>query len=219
MRRIEPTDLIAPELLRGGVLSLDLATRTGWATTTAAHAAAWPCSRPFGHELLVRPEPRPAVRFGTLVTGRPGSGHGARAALLHDWLAAFQSEYDPGIIVIERPMPARFSRNLAATEIAIGLRMVVQSHCHRYGCEFREVPIISAKAWFGSKLQKDKAPMIACARRLGWQVRTDHEADALAILDFTLARSAIARRMGPSFGGADVKPSVAERRAARRAQG
>lgn len=219
MRSIDPSDLIPSAALRGGVLSLDLATKTGWATTTAEGAAAWPCSKPFHDQVLLPPEPRPAVRFGTLVTGRPGSGHGERAALLHDWLAAFQREFDPGVIAIEQPMPAKFSKNLAATEIAIGLRMVVQTHCHRHGLPaIREVPIISAKAWFGSKLQKNKAPMIECARRLGWQVGTDHEADALAILDLTLARSAIARRMGPSFAVAEVKPSVAERRAVRRAR-
>jgi hypothetical protein len=66
--------------------------------------------------------------------------------------------------------------------------MLVQSHAHRHGCLFREIPIISAKAWFGSKMSKDKAPMMACARALGWAVATDHEADALAILDLFLAR-------------------------------
>jgi D-hexose-6-phosphate mutarotase len=116
-------------------------------------------------------------------------------------------------------MPAKFSKNLVATEIAIGLRVVVQTHCHRHGLPaIREVPIISAKAWFGSKLQKNKAPMIECARRLGWDVKTDHEADALAILDLTLARAEIARRYGASFAVANLKPSVAERRAARKAR-
>ncbi len=216
MRDVEPTDRIAPELLRGGVLSLDLATRTGWASTRAAGALAWPCSRPFSDLALVPPEPRPVVRFGMLTTGRPGSGHGERAALLHDWLAAFQREFDPGVIIIEQPMPAKFSKNLAATEIAIGLRMVVQSHCHRHGLPpIREVPIVSAKAWFGSKLQKNKAPMIACARRLGWDVKTDHEADALAILDLTLARAAIARKLSRNIPEDIPATSIAKRRAAR----
>jgi hypothetical protein len=219
MRAVDSSDIISADSLRGGVLSLDLATRTGWATTTAEGAAAWPCSKPFHDQVLLPPEPRPAVRFGTLITGRPGSGHGERAALLHDWLAAFQREYDPGVIIIEQPMPAKFSKNLAATEIAIGLRMVVQTHCHRHGLPpIREVPIISAKAWFGSKLQKNKAPMIECARRLGWEVKTDHEADALAILDLTLARSIMARRMGPSSHPEKMNMGVAARRAARKAR-
>jgi Holliday junction resolvasome RuvABC endonuclease subunit len=193
MRLGEPGHAIEREQLRGGVLSLDLATRTGWAFAPASAVPGWPRSQPFSAFALIPAEPRPAVRFGTLVTSRAGSAHGERAAVLGDWLAAFQRESDPGVIVIEQPMPAKFSKNLAATQIAIGLSMVVQSHAHRHGCSFRQVPIVSAKKWFGSKLQKNKAPMIECARRLGWQVQSDHEADALAILDLTLARAAAAR--------------------------
>lgn len=194
MRGVEPTDRIAPEHLRGGVLSLDLATRTGWAYAAADAVLAWPCSKPFYDMVLLPPERRPEASFGTLQTGKPGSSHGERAQALTAWLEDLQQARAPGVIVIEQPMPAKFSKNLAATQIAIGLSMVVQGHAARHGCSFRQVPIISAKAWFGSKLQKNKAPMIECARRLGWQVQSDHEADALAILDLTLARAEIARR-------------------------
>jgi Holliday junction resolvasome RuvABC endonuclease subunit len=196
MRGIEASDGVPDAALRGGVLSLDLATRTGWAMTRAEHARAWPRSRPFSGLALVPPEPRPPAEFGTLMTGKPGSTHGERAAALVTWLDKVQADHRPGVIVIEQPMPAKFSKNLAATQIAIGLSMVVQSHAHRHGCLFREIPIISAKAWFGSKMSKDKAPMMACARALGWAVATDHEADALAILDLFLARMMAARAMG-----------------------
>jgi len=210
--------------LRGGVLAMDLATRCGWAFADAAAVRAWPSSQPFAHRSqsdansgrvrsLIPPEARPPARFGTIITGKPGSTHGERSACLSDWLGAFQQAHGPGLIVIEQPMPAKFSRNLSATEIAIGLRMVVQAHCHRHGLPaIREVPIISAKAWFGSRLQKDKAPMMACARSLGWEVATDHEADALAILDLTLARAAVAAKIVPQI---PATASVAERRAVR----
>jgi hypothetical protein len=212
MRPGEPSDAIAPEQLRGGVLSLDLATRVGWAFASAAGAGWWPRSRPFSGLALVPAEPRPPVTFGTLITGKPGSSHGDRAAMLAGWLSDIQEEWDPGVIVIEQPMPAKFSKNLAATQIAIGLSMIVQGHAARRGCAFRQVPIISAKAWFGSKLQKDKAPMMACARSLGWEVGSDHEADALAILDLTLARAAIARKVAQNIPEIIRAASAAERR-------
>lgn len=209
--------MIAPEQLRGGVLSLDLATLTGWAFAATEAAIAWPCSKPFHDHVLLPPEPRPGASFGTLRTGKPGSAHGERAQALADWLEELQRTSDPGVIVIEQPMPAKFSKNLAATQIAIGLSMVVQSHAHRHGCSFRQVPIVSAKAWFGSKLQKNKAPMIECARRLGWHVQSDHEADALAILDLTLARAEIARRYGDKLAASNAVAKVKRRQPARRA--
>jgi len=199
------------------VLALDIATRSGWAFADAAAALAWPRSRPFSGNALVPPEPRPPVQFGTIFTGKPGSTHGERSANLSDWLATFQEARDPGLIVIEQPMPAKFSRNLVATQIAIGLRMVVQAHCHVHGLLFREVPIISAKAWFGSRLIKDKSPMIACAKSLGWDVATDHEADALAILDLTLARAAVAKKLPQNIPG-NIPATAAGRRAVRRAR-
>jgi Holliday junction resolvasome RuvABC endonuclease subunit len=215
MRRPEPSDAFGAGEVRGGVLCLDLATRTGWAYADALAVSRWPCSKPFQDQALIPPEPRPPASFGTLLTGKPTSSHGERAHALAHWLDEMQRTNSPGIIVIEQPMPAKFSRNLAATQIAIGLSMVVQSHAHRHGCSFRQVPIISAKAWFGSKLQKNKAPMIECARRLGWEVETDHEADALAILDLTLARAEIARRYGDNLAASNAVAKVKRRQSAR----
>lgn len=189
------TAAVNPAAAAGGVLALDLATRTGWAHAGPESVPDWPRSKPFSGSVLVPPEPRPAVLFGTVVTGKPGTSHGHRHAALGSWLEEIAGRLRFSLVVIEQPMPAKFSRNLAATEIALGFRAVVQAFAFRRDLAFAEVPIVSAKAWFGSRMSKDKRPMIATAQSLGWQVGTDHEADALAILDLTLARAAQARRL------------------------
>lgn len=196
MRRTSESDLLPSACRSKGVLALDLASKTGWAFAPPSSVVGWPGTRPFADVGLVAADPRPPASFGTIVTGRPGSSHGERAAALDEWLEAMHERSRLGLVVVEQPMPAKFSKNMAATEIAIGLRMIVQAFCARRGIAGPwEVPIISAKSWFGSKLQKDKRPMIATAKSLGWDVGTDHEADALAILDLVLARAVNAGRL------------------------
>lgn len=193
MRRAADKDLIDPARLARGVLALDLSSSVGWAFANGDAAARWPMSRPYSDVALVPPEPRPAsVRFGTKELGR--GLHGVRGALLSEFLRAATSA--PGVVVIEQAIPAKARRaNQASMEIALGLRMVVGAWAAQYGVEVRECPVQSAKSWFGSALVRDKAPMIATANAIGWPVRSDHEADALAILDLTLARNAMASRL------------------------
>lgn len=193
MRRAELVDLIDPARLARGVLALDLSSSTGWAFAGGDAAAHWPTSKPYADHALVRPDPRPpAVRFGTIELGR--GGHGVRGALLSEWLRS--ATRPSGVVVIEQAIPAKAARaNQKSMEIALGLRMVVLAWAAQHKVEVRECPVISAKSWFGSKMVRDKAPMMSTARLVGWDVKTDHEADALAILDLTLARAAMAAKM------------------------
>ncbi|WP_426163049.1 hypothetical protein [Sandarakinorhabdus sp. DWP1-3-1] len=192
MRRAEESDLLPAAAFRRGVLALDLSSATGWAFARPGCIADWPVTRPFNDLAMIEPDPRPLpeVGFGTWELGR--GLHGRRFDALSQMLRAHAA---PGLVVIEQAIPGKFSRTNAATEIAQGLRAVVCGWAANRGVVLREAPINSVKAWFGSPMQRDKAPMIAMAKRLGFDVKSDHEADALAILDLTLARGAMAARL------------------------
>jgi hypothetical protein len=192
MRRAEESDLLPSAAFARGVLALDLSSATGWAFCRPGAVAGWPVTRPFNDIALIPPEPRPIVDvgFGTWELGR--GLHGQRFDRLSQHLRAHAA---PGLVIIEQAIPGKFSRTNAATEIAQGLRAVVCGWAANKGVVLREAPINSVKAWFGSPMQRDKAPMIATAKRLGWPVLDDHQADALAILDLTLARAAMAARL------------------------
>ena len=192
MRRADHNDLLPAAAFRRGVLALDLSSATGWAFCRPGAVAAWPVTRPFTGLTIVPPDPRPLteIGFGTWDLGR--GLHGRRFDALSQHLRAHAA---PGLVIIEQAIPGKFSRTNSATEIAQGLRAVVCGWAANKNVVLREAPINSVKAWFGSPMQRDKAPMIAMAKTLGFAVQTDHEADALAILDLSLARGAMAARL------------------------
>jgi hypothetical protein len=191
MRGVRPEDLLPRAAYSRGAWSLDLATATGYAVAPPEAVASWPTDRP-GHSGIIEPMKRPdGISFGTKVLKRDAS-QGHRFAQFEAWLGQFAP---PGVCFIEEAIPGHASRNQAATQIAMGLRSGVYAWAFRENVQVVEVPVVTAKAWFGSKLSSDKTPMIEMARRLGWMVQTDHEADALAILDFGLAYGAQAARI------------------------
>lgn len=190
-RRVEPSDLLNPSALREGLLALDLSSSVGWARAPRHAVLAWPADKP--GTSLIASLPRPAVEWGTLKLGT--GEHGARGERFRAHLEAELEAGGPGYVVIEEAIPSHRSRNRAANEMALGLRMIARSVASRHGAIVREFNVVSIKAWMTGKVHAKKPEMMAAARALGWEVGSDHEADALGILDLACARSAAAARM------------------------
>lgn len=191
-RRIEPSDQLYPAVLRAGVLALDLSSSVGWSRTTRDGVLAWPSDKP--GTSLIAPLPRPPVDYGTVRLGELKS-HGHRGNVFDGWLNEELCERGQGFVIIEEAIPSHRSRNRAANELALGLRMIAHSAAARHGAFIREVNVVAVKAWFTGRTHAKKPEMMAAAEALGWPVRTDHEADALAVLDLACARSAAAARL------------------------
>lgn len=146
------------------LLALDLGTKTGWA-------------------LMSRGQVQSAVETFDL---KRGESPGMRYLRFSRWLEEMvvHSGGVPlvGLVVYEAP----HHRGGAATEVAAGFATHLQSLCARHGIEHASVHSGQLKRWTTGKGNASKSEMLdACARR--WRrVDDDNEADALALLHFSL---------------------------------
>jgi Holliday junction resolvasome RuvABC endonuclease subunit len=164
----------------GGVLALDLATRTGWAFA------------PDG----TRPAPSALERAGSTVA-MPVSGvwnfkrrtDGQRFAACADTVRDAIDEHKPAVVVFEAPIFTR--RDTAQTRrVLLGLIAIVDAECARRGIEPFEVQVnhVKTHALGLGNGKRDKPAMVRAARSVwGNDIIDDDHADALWLLDYTLA--------------------------------
>lgn len=145
------------------VIAFDLATATGWA-----------CGAPDA-------EPR----FGTKMLPKTGDEIGRFLVAFEDWLNDMITVEDPALVVFEAPILRRGGGNPIVARKLMGLANCVETICYRRDVSCRQAHLATVKKSFTGSGRAEKAEMIAAARRWGWDVRNDNEADALGL--WTLA--------------------------------
>ena len=120
------------------------------------------------------------------VTMPPGD-RAASFASLSDWLADAITDYEPKVVIFERP----FSRGLPATRYLWGCAAIVE--CVLYRREVLSLDVVpSFLKKFATGDGKAKKPaMIAAANACGWQAKNDHEADAAMLVELLLAKGVV----------------------------
>lgn len=142
----------------GPILALDLATATGWA-----------CAPP-------DKEPH----FGTAELPKSGQDVGTFAVAFSEWLTAKLADETPQVVLYEQP--SIFSKTTPATLIKLnGLAYDCERICtlHRVRCYM--VNPSRLKKFFAGNGRAQKQDMIDVARREGWAVQDDNQADACAV--------------------------------------
>jgi hypothetical protein len=144
------------------VLALDLGSKCGWALWDGARL----------------------VESGVQVFDvKRGESPGMRYVRFRRWLDEIGAGV--GLMVYE----AAHHRGGAATEVAAGFSTRVQEHCAARGIEHASVHTATLKKWCTGKGNAKKPDMLAavCNR---WKIVTDdNEADAIALLYYTLAET------------------------------
>lgn len=145
-------------IISGNILALDLATHCGWATNA----------------------PHEEPDFGTEVLPSTGKDVGPFIGAYDVWLRRMLDEQKPALVIYEQP--SIFAKTTPDTVIKLnGLATHTEWLCFR-----RSVPIRSAnpsklKKFFTGNGKAKKDEMVAAARRRGWKVTDDNQADACAV--------------------------------------
>ena len=141
------------------ILSLDLATRTGWATNINRQSG---------------------IQTFTLKRGEsPGMRFLRCRAWLNDMLKLLGGI---DVIVYEQA----HHHGGAATACCVGLVTVVQTFAAEHGIELMTVHTGELKRWATSMGNAGKSKMIEAARQRGWAPVDDNEADASLLLEYAL---------------------------------
>jgi hypothetical protein len=143
---------------RLAILALDLGTNTGWA---------------------VRPGVGP-ITSGT-VSFRPSryDGGGMRYLRFRGWLDQFESDAAFGAVYFEE---VRRHAGTDAAHVYGGLLATLTAWCEQHSVAYQGVPVGTIKRFATGKGNADKAAMLAAIRARGFSPADDNEADALAIL-------------------------------------
>ncbi len=147
----------------GGILALDLATKTGWA---------------YG-----KPDKRGPTAFGSLkFKGERPAIYRELRRWLSDWIRA-----QPGLIVFESAAPPIWMlgrTRFATTKLLIGMCEHVEELCYER-IELCDAMTSQVRAHFlgTNRIKRPEAKRLTIARceKLGWHVANDNEADACAL--------------------------------------
>lgn len=140
------------------MLALDLAGLLGWA------------ANPFDS----------VPRFGSHQLPKTGDDVGRYIAAFDDWLQAMLDFEDPSGVIYEAP--SIFMKTTPVTiEKLVGLATHTQLVCHRRGIRRWSANPSQVKKHFTGRGNAKKPDMVSTARRCGFKVRDDNEADAIAV--------------------------------------
>ena len=151
---VEPSDFQA----WSAILALDLGTNTGWALRSG-----------------VGP-----ITSGT-VSFRPSryDGGGMRYLRFRGWLDRLKSDVEFNAVYFEE---VRRHAGTDAAHVYGGLLATLTAWCEQYSIAYQGVPVGTIKRFTTGKGNADKGAMLAAMRARGFSPTDDNEADALAIL-------------------------------------
>ena len=142
------------------IFTLDLSVkRTGWASAP----------------------PDGDLRFGSKGFPSTGVNVGALLSEFHDWLDAMLAVEDPALVVFEAPILQSGKTSIDTARKLMSLAGHTEFLCHRREIRCVEQNIMTNKKDFTGSGRAEKEDMINMARRRGWDVRNDDEADACAL--------------------------------------
>ena len=167
--------------MTGGILTFDIATATGWANASAEQVEAWPLV-----PLAVSDHPK--VLYGEF-RFRGDILNGPSLCQYQDDVADLLRLHRPRLIAYEAPLaPGVAEGSLARVRLWTLGALVV------YTAARWQIPAIPSnvqtvrKHFVGQGRPKDpKVVVMDACRRRGWSPGTHNQADALAVLDWTVA--------------------------------
>lgn len=174
--------------MAGGVLALDLATFTGWAI-----------SQPAGPPL-----------FGTQRIGKPHYSAGRFFAAFRRWAAGMIEIERPAAIYYEAPIIVE-ANGLQAAYRLMGLTAHLEAIAYELGVpRIERLASTAVRKHFTGRgrwadREDGKRRTVDACRARGWNVISDDEADACAVLDLALHRL----RQGPLNAGGMFARSAA----------
>ncbi len=146
-------------------LALDLSSKTGWAV--GEHDA--------------------QPTFGSYALPKTGEDVGRFVAAFDEWLRAMIALESPEYVAFESPlMIGGGATTISTTRKLMGLASHTEFVLYGSGIICRELNVSTIKKFWAGSGRAKKPDMIAAARRHGFQVRTDDEADALGAWCFTV---------------------------------
>ncbi|MEY9179687.1 hypothetical protein [Bradyrhizobium sp. USDA 313] len=154
------------------VLALDLASRTGWAVG----------------------EPGQTPTHGSILFAKPGASHEAIFSKAWGWMESMLADFGPRTVVWEAPMPTSFSKgrsNINTTTLLYGLPAIIGGCAYRCGVyDLRKADTRDVRMHFigcNPKRDRAKALVMGQCRSMGWEIKDDNEADALATWNYMCA--------------------------------
>lgn len=151
----------------GGILTLDLASVSGWAY---GHASA----------RLTRPD-----AFGAWNLGKGASA--ARWAALADQLGDTISMFQPSLVVFEAPLPPQAQTQANIARLLWGLCTVAELICYRRSIECREQSAVQPRKQLIGKARPDKDQIVQWCRSRGLDITDHNAADAVVLWYFSAA--------------------------------
>lgn len=146
------------------LLSLDLGTKTGWATCSNANINS-------GMESFA------ANRY---------SGGGMRYLKFEKWLESIPK---PSQVVFEE---VRRHRGTDAAHVYGGLMAVLTKWCEANSIPYQGVPVGTIKKFWTGKGNANKNVMLAHGHKRGFKTEDDNEMDAIALLHYWLEEGVLA---------------------------
>lgn len=168
----------------GGILSLDLATVTGWAACSADYVTNWTPD-------LVIPDGA-AMQYG-LTNGYKdfrihGSDVGSKLAALMEWLEEMISVHDPRVLVFEAPFVQAQSGkvNLNTARLLMSMAGIAEAMASKHGLKSFECNVQRVKEQACGTARAKKPEITSAARDKGWNPANEDAADALWAIDVTI---------------------------------
>ena len=137
------------------ILALDISLNTGWALGAAGCNA-----------------------FGTRVFSGLNGDDIRVGRRFKAWVDSMLDEHKPEALALERP----FYKHRGPSFLLIGLNWEAQRSAEERGIARVEYSVQSIKSHLAGDARADKPAMVKAARLRGYNVGTDHEADAIGIL-------------------------------------
>ncbi|MFC3227357.1 hypothetical protein ACFOGJ_08960 [Marinibaculum pumilum] len=141
-----------------------------------------------------------------LPAGKDGD-NGPRFAALYDHVCGAIREHQPDRVIYETPF-LKLRQRAQTTRLVMGYAAIVEAACVACATPCCEATVQEWRRFLLSVVPKGseaaKAATMAYCRRLGWQVRNDHEGDACGLWFYgcSLFVPSLAARTGPLFQGA-----------------
>lgn len=154
---------------RGGILALDLASRTGWAYGPASAR-------------LTKPQ-----AFGYWDLGRSTVSMAAPWAALGDFLGDAYTTFGPSMIVFEAPLPPQAQTHAKTARLLFGYCTVAELFCYRREIRCREQDATSVRKRLIGKGRPDKNEIVAWCRARGLDITDHNAADAVLLWYFAAA--------------------------------
>lgn len=119
--------------------------------------------------------------------------YGGYFAEVEEWFIDTVTTFQPDVVVFESPLllPPREGRGTDEQQVRrlVGVVSIIEKVCHQRGIRCEEVHVQTAKSYMGvpGRRPKDmtksdyKNLMVIAVTEFGYEVRDDHQADAIAI--------------------------------------